>query len=446
MKGDRVLVLDACVGHDCQHFDGLQRWIGLFAPHVRVIRGGGGLLQAWPHDAHDAPDFVVAHVAARAVADSVRADAARLFPRAHVLVAVHAANRRERFCIGDDLLATLRGLLPERHGSPLPFEVLPGVVGSSSAVCTAAAQVRLIADSGAICLLQGETGTGKELFARAIHYLSARKRRPFVPVNCGAIADSLFENEMFGHVRGAYTDARDERQGLLAHAEDGTVFLDEVDCLSPSAQVKLLRVLQEHEYRPVGSPRCISTDVRVVAATNADLRQRVQQRLFREDLFHRLNVLRLHIPPLRDRAGDLPLLARTFVRMYAQRYRREAPTVADDVFDAVERYDWPGNVREMQAVFERAVLLARNGVITAADLDVPSVTRASADMPGMTSAKERAIHNFERRYLHDVLARCEGNVTLAARIAHKERRTFQRLLRKHNLNGAAFRLPRASSE
>jgi two-component system response regulator GlrR len=340
--------------------------------------------------------------------------------------------------VREETVDALRAVLPHALGA-LPFHVLPGVVGCSAAVCKAADEVRLVAGSDAVCLLHGETGTGKELFARAIHYLGARRDRPFVAVNCGAIQDTLFENEMFGHARGAFTDARHERPGLLAHAESGTIFLDEVDCLSASAQVKILRVLQEREYRPVGSTRSVKADVRIIGATNTDLRRRVQQQRFREDLFHRLNVLHVFIPPLRDRPVDLWLLARTFVRDFARRYGRQPHLLTDEAYRAIERYDWPGNVREMQAVLERAVLLARDGTITAGDLDLPGPAAGPEIVLSMKRAKEHAIDLFERNYLRQVLARCAGNVSLAARIACKERRSFQRLLRKHNLTGAEFR-------
>jgi len=433
MKIASVLLIDTCVAGSCDHFESLHRWLRLVIPDTQLFRTADR--QSWPRID---PDVVLIHALGSA-ADSLAAGVRRAFQRTHTLLAPHLSDSRGRTCVTDETLEALRSRITGALGPAQPFQVLPGVVGCSTTLGKAAAQVHLIASSDAVCLLQGETGTGKELFARAIHYLSDRKRRPFVPVNCGAIQDSLFENEMFGHVRGAFTDAREERQGLLAHAESGTVFLDEVDCLSASAQIKLLRVLQEREYRPVGSARSVTSDVRVVAATNTDLRQRVDQRLFREDLFHRLNVLRLFIPPLRERHGDATLLARTFVRDFARRYKREPPALSDDVFDAIDGYDWPGNVREMQAVFERAVLLASGGAIAAADLEIPVSARTATAPLSMQRAKATAIQNFERSYLRDLLAQCAGNVSLAARIARKERRAFQRLLRKYNLTGAEFR-------
>ncbi len=436
-----VVVIDACARGRCDRFAGLERWVADSLPQTRIWHAGDA-----PLDARScAPDVLIVHAPADASGAAVRDAALARFACANTFLIAHDDEQQGNVCIREETIEALRSLLPHALGA-LPFQVLPGVIGCSAAVAKAADEVRLVAQSDAVCLLHGETGTGKELFARAIHYLSSRRDRPFVPVNCGAIQDTLFEAEMFGHVRGAFTDARHERTGLLAHAESGTIFLDEVDCLSVSAQVKVLRVLQEREYRPVGSSRSIRADVRIVAATNADLRRRVQQQLFREDLFHRLNVLRVSIPPLRERPADLPLLARTFVRDFARRYGRALPALTDDAYRAIDGYDWPGNVREMQAVLERAVLLARTGAIAAADLDLPyASSHSSDDVVSMKRAKEHAIEVFERVYLRQLLARCAGNVSLAARIAGKERRSFQRLLRKHNLTGADFR-DRAAAE
>jgi two-component system, NtrC family, response regulator GlrR len=436
MSCSPLLLLDASASLPCEHVSSLQRWLSAVLPDFR------------PH-CHSTPErvenfsdgvkAVLLHGSPGDVLDRLRRRIEQKFRGARIFSVSHRAAELTRECIPLDTLDNLCAVLAPWLGANRPFEVLPGVTGCAPSLCKAAGHVLLMAQSDATCLLQGETGTGKELFARAIHYLGQRKHRPFVPVNCGAIPDSLFENEMFGHVRGAYTDARNSQLGLLAHASSGTLFLDEVDCLSASAQVKLLRVLQEHEYRPVGSSRSISTDVRVIAATNSDLRKRVQQHLFREDLFHRLNVLRLPIPPLRERPGDMALLARTFVRDFARRYKRPEPRITDEAYRALEAYDWPGNVREMEAVFERAVLLSSAAVITAEDLEIPVTLNSPAQPINMRSAKNRVIMHFERAYLSDLLSRCTGNISHAARIAGKERRSFQRLLRKHNLTGTDFR-------
>ncbi len=340
-------------------------------------------------------------------------------------------------------------------------EVLPGIIGTSRAMLAAAHTVTLIARSDATCLLLGETGTGKELFARSLHYLSARAAHPFVPVNCGAIAEQLFENELFGHVQGAYTDAKVKQTGILAYAEGGTLFLDEVDSLAASAQVKLLRLLQEHEYRPVGASRAIRANVRIVAASNADLRAMVADRRFREDLFHRLDVLRLAIPPLREREGDITVLGRHFVREYGAsggRSEFDGPEIelSPDALVRLERHAWPGNVRELQGVLQRAVLMHSGARLTGESLDLPmpSGLRETAGMPGgsvgaasagsgfvgtLKAAKAAAVRRFEQQYLAELLESCAGNVSRAARIAGKERRSFQRLLRKHEVGGNSLR-------
>ena len=406
-------------------------------------------------------DRVIVHHAQSAEAQRSALQVSSLLPNARILALccerryeanVHAscpASGIQMVCCAAPtaLSAVADWLRTQESSGPLP-EVLPGVIGISPAIVAAARQVPLLAGSDATCVLLGETGTGKELFARSLHYLSVRLHHPFVPLNCGAIAEHLFENELFGHVRGAYTDARSQESGLLAYAEGGTLFLDEVDALSPSAQVKLLRLLQEHEYRPVGSARSVRSNVRVVAATNSNLAQLVAERRFREDLYHRLNVLRLTIPPLRERVEDIPLLTCHFVREFS------GQPLAILTGEAVERltaYRWPGNVRELQGVLQRWVLLHGDAVLDADSLDLPATAACKNSVEGTTpggppgqagglcgqtlkAAKDDVITQFERGYLTEVLQRCEGNVSRAARIAGKERRSFQRLLRKYNVN------------
>jgi len=318
-------------------------------------------------------------------------------------------------------------------------ERLPGVLGDAESMRTAAERVTLIAETDATCLLLGETGTGKELFARAIHYLSERKNWPFVPVNCGAIPDHLFENEMFGHRRGAYTDAQSNEVGLLAYGEKGTLFLDEVDALSPSAQVKFLRVLQEREYRPVGSAHTIPANIRVVAATNCNLLERVQTHQFREDLYFRLNILSLTIPPLRERLEDVPLLAAHYVREYAKAHRRAVTGINDAAIASLQAYRWPGNVREFQSVIQRAVLTSKSRVLSTADLALPETTPSPSIHLTLKAAKNVAVSHCERSYLSAVLRRCQGNITRAAKMAGKERRSFQRLLRKYSITSLPFK-------
>jgi DNA-binding NtrC family response regulator len=314
---------------------------------------------------------------------------------------------------------------------------LNSLVGESDALLTVVARLPVIANSTATCLVAGETGTGKELFARALHFVGARRNKPFIPVNCGALPDPLFENELFGHVRGAYTDAGSFQEGVISLAEGGTLFLDEVDALSPSAQIKLLRFLQDHEYRPLGSARAVSSNLRVITATNAPLHHLVTRHLFREDLFHRLNVLRLTIPPLRERLEDIPRLAQHFIQMFAREARRSPPRLSAAALRLLLRYPWPGNIRELEGVIHRAVILSESDQLGPEEIELLPPDRPSESAGSFRDAKRDAIDQFERRYLVQLLAEHDGNVTRAARSAGKERSAFQRLLRKHSLGREA---------
>ncbi len=315
-----------------------------------------------------------------------------------------------------------------------------GMVGESGPFLQVIQKILGVAHSDATVLLAGETGTGKELVARAIHYQSPRQNKPFVPVNSGALPDHLVENELFGHTKGAYTDASSPEQGLVAEAEGGTLFLDEVDTLSASAQIKLLRFLQDHEYRPVGSSKCITANVRIVAATNADLWQLVQAKRFREDLYYRLYVLALHIPPLRERTEDIPRLATHFLRRYGIQYSREPQHFSAAALHKLMLHSWPGNVRELETVVQRTVLLTSSSVLRPDDIElsIPPQTAVPAD-DSFREAKARAIAQFERTYLINLLSAHRGNVTHAAKQAGKERHAFIRLMQKYGLHRYAFR-------
>jgi transcriptional regulator with GAF, ATPase, and Fis domain len=313
-------------------------------------------------------------------------------------------------------------------------ERLREVIGDSGALQQVLAKIPAIAACDTTCLLEGETGTGKELFARAIHYMGPRRDKPFVPVNCGAMPDHLIENELFGHAKGAYTDASSSEPGLIAYAEDGTLFLDEVDALSLSAQVKLLRLLQEHEYRQVGSGRILKSNARIIAASNTDLRRAIAARQFRDDLYHRMNVLRLSVPALRERADDIPTLARHFLMRYAEKHRKNVRHLAPSAVRKLSAYAWPGNVRELEGVMQRAVLLSSGTVIQSGDIDLPVASGADAAVTSLRTAKAQMVSQFERSYLIEVLSACDGNISHAARTAGKERRSFQRLIRKHNID------------
>ena len=322
-------------------------------------------------------------------------------------------------------------------------EQLPGFVGRAPGFLAQVARLPRYAAVGAGVLIQGETGTGKEIFAQALHYLSPRAGAPWVAVNCGAIPLDLIESELFGHVRGAYTSAQSSRRGLVAEAEGGTLFLDDIDCLPLAAQAKLLRFLQEHEYRAVGSNELQRADVRVIAASNRGLRELAQQGDFREDLYYRLSVLTLQLPPLRERGADVQLLAAHFLRQFGRPGQRlDAAALAQ-----LQAHDWPGNVRELAHVIERAALLDRGDCLGASALEIDGAAAVPPKAPtelsvgSLRAAKARLVEDFERRYVEQLLSQHGGNVTHAAGAAGKNRRAFFELMRKYRIDSANFRVP-----
>jgi DNA-binding NtrC family response regulator len=323
---------------------------------------------------------------------------------------------------------------------------LDNIVGRSPAMAHVFELVKKAARSEANILVLGESGTGKELIARAIHANSPRASQPFVPVDCASLPEHLLESELFGHEKGAFTGAVRAKAGLVETAHRGTLFLDEIAELPAPLQVKLLRVLQERQIRRVGSTALVDVDVRVVSATNRDLKDAIARGQFREELYYRVNVIAIALPPLRERAGDVRLLARTFVKRFGQ---GRVTGLDDGAAEALEGYRWPGNVRELQNVIERACALADGPLITPRDLPEhvarPSAPSAGPDtilgpaaLPAGTdltlkAAKDRWMHVLEGSYLRDLLARHEGNVSAAAKAAGIDRKTFHRLINKYAL-------------
>jgi transcriptional regulator with PAS, ATPase and Fis domain len=312
------------------------------------------------------------------------------------------------------------------------------LIGQSPIFLQQAQKIPLLASCKANVLIVGETGTGKELYARAIHYGSARAGMPFMPVNCGAIPSELVENELFGHMRGAYTSASSLQVGLIEEANGGTLFLDEIDCLPVHAQVKLLRFLQEKEYRPLGSPKIKQADVRVVAASNVNLEEAVDMGKVRKDLFYRLNIISLTLPPLRDRCEDIPLLARYFLAKYSREFDSQVEDFADEAMSMLMVYSWPGNVRELEHAVERAVVMCNKPLIQAADI-VLSNRALATKRESLREAKAKEIARFEKNYIQGVLSACRGNITRAAQISQKNRRAFWQLIQKYRIDVNRFR-------
>jgi transcriptional regulator with PAS, ATPase and Fis domain len=319
------------------------------------------------------------------------------------------------------------------------------LVGNSPTMRAVHALISKLANSSSTVLITGESGTGKELAARAIHDLSPRSNEPFVPVNCGAIPEELLESELFGHVRGAFTGAVNSRQGRFQLANGGTLFLDEIGEMSPKLQIKLLRVLQERQFEPVGSDRATHVDVRVVAATNRDLLVAVRERRFRDDLFYRLNVLPLQLPSLREREGDIPLLVRHFLEVHGCRKGKALTRVDDEAMAIIEKYRWPGNVREVENLVERLIVLNEDGFIHVDDLPeyiqhnttAQQPTTANVSLPPGGLDLDGFLETIENGFIQQALRRSRGNKTLAAGLLNLNRTTFIERLRKKGLLNSA---------
>jgi DNA-binding NtrC family response regulator len=351
-------------------------------------------------------------------------------------------------------------------------DLLPGIVGDSPAMREVFRLVRLVAPTPASVLLVGETGTGKEVVARAIHRLSPRAEGPYVRVNCCALAESLLESELFGHVKGAFTGAIDNKTGRFEAAHGGTIFLDEIASMSPKLQVKLLRVLQEKEFERVGESRTIHVDTRVIAATNQYLEDEIVAGRFRDDLYYRLNVVALELPPLRERREDIPALARFFLERHCEEHRRDAPELTPEVIKILLDHDWPGNVRELENYVERAIVLSGGGPLTASTLTPPGQMtrrwraargRGGNDLQGQIEQlvrtgiqtlpdgmlNERIVGAVERELIEQVMIACgRVQVTAAKRLGinrntlHKKVNDYERMAGGNSVSTQ----PRASED
>jgi DNA-binding NtrC family response regulator len=308
-----------------------------------------------------------------------------------------------------------------------------GIVGRSRAMQEVILRAERVAETKSTILITGETGTGKELVARAIHDRSAQRQMPLIKVNCAAIPEPLLESELFGHVRGAFTGATTTKKGKFTLADGGTIFLDEIGTMTPALQSKLLRVLQEREFEPLGAERTEKVDVRVIAATNRDLRQMVSDSRFHEDLFYRLNVIPIEIPPLRERREDIPVLVEHFVRKHAQRTGRRIERIDEGVLSALQQYDWPGNVRELENTIERAVVLSPGPVITARSVSIVGV--ATPQTTGLPSLKLRQnIEWVERETIRRALDSAAGVKKDAAELMGISQRALSYYLAKYRLD------------
>ncbi|MGE4234041.1 MAG: sigma-54 interaction domain-containing protein [Bacteriovoracia bacterium] len=339
------------------------------------------------------------------------------------------------------------------------------MLGNSPAITRVFDAIQKVADSDSTILISGESGTGKELVARAIHRLSSRNNGPLVPVNCGAIPGELLESELFGHVKGAFTGAISTRAGRFEIAQGGTIFLDEIGDMPAMLQVKLLRVLQEKQFEPIGSTKTLPADVRIIAATNKDLEEAVRQKLFREDLFYRLNVIPIHVPSLRERKSDIPILIKSFADKFNLEKKRDVRFDSQEVMDLLLRYDWPGNVRELENLVERLVVFCGDGQVSFKDLPPkifervelansrpgsqgrfgfvsdPSLEQGSGDaraprviLPDEGLDLRELVNQFENDLLLQALAKTRGNKNKASELLRMNRTTLVEKLKKKNLS------------
>jgi transcriptional regulator with PAS, ATPase and Fis domain len=351
--------------------------------------------------------------------------------------------------VGDDELECASGVhksLPPENVQHLSVELprsMTGVIGNSAALIDVYKMIDRVADTDCTVLVTGESGTGKELVARAIHGASLRATAPFVAVNCGAIPENLLESELFGHARGAFTGAVQSKPGRIAQAQGGTLFLDEIGEMPLGLQVKLLRVLQSREYSPVGDTRLLKADVRIVAATNVNLEEAVRKGTFREDLFYRLDVIHLIVPPLRERASDIEVLAQHFLGKACKKTGRSVQAVSRTALQLLSGYAWPGNVRELENTIERAVLLCRGSSIEPTDLPsrvcgLGAEPRAQqTTLPDSGIDLRHAVESFENDLIRQALERTKWNKNRAANLLGINRTTLVEMLKRKRIQRVA---------
>ena len=351
------------------------------------------------------------------------------FSAEQLRIAVNRGIKQKRL---SDENKYLRSKLKEAYG-------FSGIIGKSASLREVLKRVKKVSGTDANILIQGDSGTGKELIARSIHTNSERRNRPFVPVDCASLPENLLESELFGHEKGAFTGAHVTRPGIFEYADGGTLFLDEIGELNITLQSKLLRVLQERQVRRVGGRKLIDVNVRIISATNRNLKNSIGEGRFREDLFYRLDVISIPLPPLRERQDDIPLLANHYLKHFSKSCKNEVWGISGEAMELLERYHWPGNVRELQNVMERAVSLTDSEIIAPEDLPEKIRSVKSPDAFVFTAgsdykkAKKKWTDSFEKRYLTTLLDRNNGNISKAAREAQINRKTIHRLLKRHRL-------------
>jgi two-component system response regulator GlrR len=321
----------------------------------------------------------------------------------------------------------LQTIIQEKYG-------FDNIIGESKKMRKVFKKIAQIAKTDSSIYIYGESGTGKELVAKAIHYSSNRANAPFIAISCGALPETLLENELFGHVKGAYTDAFESKKGLFAQADRGTIFLDEIGETPPSFQVKLLRVLQEQEFKPIGSDKSIKTDTRVIVATNRDLHKAVENGNFREDLFYRIHVIPINLPPLRERKEDIPILANYFLKKYIKKSKKKINGITTPAIRKMMLYNWPGNVRELENKIEYAIAMCEKTNISCNDI-LLSQKDNTKNIRSFKKAKE----DFEKEYLIKLLKINRGNITNTAKMAKKSRSDIYDLIKKYNINTDDYR-------
>jgi DNA-binding NtrC family response regulator len=332
--------------------------------------------------------------------------------------------------------------LQAHYGEGVGFQRM---VGRSPAVQRTIETIKMVAKTDLTVLITGESGTGKDLTARAVHALSNRRNGPFVAVNCPTVPENILESELFGYKKGAFTHATQNRIGLFQEADGGTIFLDEIGDISPAIQTKLLRVLQEKEFKPLGDVHSVHVDVRIVASTNQDLKAKIGKQEFREDFFYRLNVLPIHLPPLRERVEDIPLLANHLLEKHCRELNKARKTISAELMTLLQGRHWSGNIRELENIVLQGILFSQEDVIRPLDVGLQEeqmpVAALDADLKGLPYkvAKEKNLQHFNHAYIGHVLSQCQGNVSRAARLCGLERQALQQIMRRYNIEAERYR-------